>query len=113
MLTLDITFIFLLDCTFVLSRYSVKNNTWNLCSRKAGLLSTQSAVLYISSGVLFVIGTASSHAEFLSWFFIYQGVEFAVFIHESRALTEGKEYSTEAQVCGSKTEQLDGESDSS
>lgn len=41
-----------------------------------------------------------------------QGVEFAVFIHESRALTEGKERSSEAEVCGSKAEQLDTEADS-
>jgi len=45
--------------------------------------------------------------------FAYQGVEFAVFIHESRALTEGKELGAKAKVCGSEVEQLNAEADSS
>jgi hypothetical protein len=40
-------------------------------------------------------------------------VEFAVFIHESRALTEGKENGAKAEACGSKVEQLNAEADSS
>jgi hypothetical protein len=43
--------------------------------------------------------------------FTYQGVEFAVFIHESRALTEGKELGAKAEVHGSKVEQLYAEAD--
>lgn len=45
--------------------------------------------------------------------FTYQGVEFAVFIHESRALTEGKEHGAKAEICDSKVEQLDAKVDSS
>jgi len=40
-------------------------------------------------------------------------VEFAVFIHESRALTEGKEHGAKAEVCGSRVERLNAEADSS
>lgn len=40
-------------------------------------------------------------------------MEFAVFIHKSRALTEGKEQGPKAEVCGSKVEQLNAEADSS
>lgn len=45
---------------------------------------------------------ASSFREVLVLF--YQGVEFAVFVHESRALTEGKEHDARALVltCDSK-----------